>query len=90
MSDKLNSNLLAFVDKEQRKRFLQDYKEANFVLDVIQKAIEKKLELLETQEESPELFKDPGYVATYAHLMGQKKMAKNILTLFPNKKGQDQ
>lgn len=82
---KINSALLACVKEDDKKRFLQDYKEANFVLQVIEQAIEKKLGTLETKEESPELFKDPGYVSHYAYLMGQRKMVKDILNLFPNK-----
>lgn len=79
------SALLALVKETDKKRFKQDYAEANFVLDVIKSAIEKKIVSLETKEEDEKLFSDPGYVSKYAHFMGQRKMAKELLNLFPKK-----
>lgn len=77
--------LLALVKETDKKRFIQDYAEANFVLDIIKGAIEKKIELLQTKEEDEKLLSDPGYVSKYTHFMGQRKMAKELLNLFPKK-----
>ena len=79
------SGLLAEIKHEDRKRFIQDYLEANFVLDVMKEAIERQLNYLYDKEEKIEMFEKPGYVAEYAYLMGQRKMAKQILNLFPKK-----
>jgi len=79
------SALLAQVKPSDHTRFKQDYTEANFVLDVIKEAIEKKLELLSDREESESNFSEPGYVHKYTHLLGQRKMAKELLNLFPKK-----
>ena len=79
------SALLAKVRDEDIARFKQDYYEANFVLDIIKEAIEKKLEILSDKEEDISNFSDPGYVAKYTHMLGQKKMAKELLQLFPTK-----
>ena len=87
LKNKIPSALLAEVKAEDKARFIQDYNEANFCLEVIKTAIEKKWEVLLDQEEDPRLFQEPGYAAHYAHIMGQRKMAKTILNLFPNKKG---
>ena len=84
---KIPSSLLALVKPDDKERFIQDYSEANFVLEVIQQAIADKIGTLEDQEDDPKLFGEPGYVSHYAHIMGQRKMAKTILTLFPTKKG---
>ena len=77
--------LLAQVKKTDLKRFKQDYREANYVLDIIKGAIERKIEHLLTREEDEKLLNEPGYVAKYAHIMGQRKMAKELLNLFPRK-----
>ena len=79
------SALLAQVKPDDHVRFKQDYSEANFVLDVIREAIEKKITIIQTREDDEKLLSDPGYVSTYAHLMGQRKMAKELLNLFPKK-----
>ena len=77
--------LLARVKESDVLRFKQDYYEANFVLNIIKEAVEKKLELLSDKEEDISNFSDPGYVSKYTYLLGQKKMAKELLQLFPKK-----
>lgn len=79
------SALLSKVKKEDIDRFKQDYQEVNFVLDVIKEAIEEEYTKLLDQQESELLFQEPGYLEHYAHLMGQRKMAKRIINLFPKK-----
>ena len=79
------SALLAQVKESDVKRFKQDYYEANFALDVIRAAIEKKIEDLSTREESELLFSEPGYVEHYISIIGQRRMAKELLNLFPKK-----
>ena len=78
------SLLLSKVKTEDKTRFKQDYQEANFVLDVMKDAIEAKLEEILNKEESEIMFSEPGYTEHYAYLMGKRKMAKEILHLFPN------
>ena len=77
--------LLALVKESDTQRFKQDYHEANFVLDIIKGAIEKKIEQLSTKEESELLFNEPGYLEHYISIIGQRKMAKELLQLFPKK-----
>ena len=79
------SALLARVKEGDRKRFEQDYAEANYVLDIIKEAIEEKIDSLIRKEESDLLFSEPGYAAHYAFLMGQRKAARELLNLFPKK-----
>lgn len=79
------SLLLAQVKPEDHLRFKQDYSEANFVLDVIREAIEKKIFDLATKEESELLFNEPGYLEHFISIIGQRKMAKELLNLFPKK-----
>ena len=79
------SALLAQVKPTDQARFKQDYSEANFVLDIIREAIEKKITSLQTKEEDEKLLSDPGYVSRYTHIIGQRKMAKELLNLFPKK-----
>lgn len=81
----ISSHLLAHVKPEDKKRFLQDYQEANFVLDVIQKAVEKELQNTIEDEEDPKLFTEPGFAEHYAWLMGNRRMARTILKLFPKR-----
>ena len=85
MSSTIPSALLAQVKPEDVKRFKQDYKEANYALDIIRAAIEKKIYDLSTKEESELLFSEPGYVEHYISIIGQRKMAKELLNLFPKK-----
>ena len=81
------SSLIARVpDAAEKKRLIQDYQESSFILDVMKDAIEEELKFLLDKEEQETLFDEPGYIAHYAHLMGQRKMAKKILKLFPTKK----
>ena len=79
------SALIAQVKESDRKRFEQDYYEANFVLDIMRAAIEKKIASLETKEEDEKLFQEPGYVEHLVSIIGQRKMAKELLNLFPKK-----
>ena len=86
MSNKsIPSALLAQVKPADQARFKQDYQEANFALDVIRAAIEKKIYDLSTKEESELLFNEPGYVEHFISIIGQRKMAKELLNLFPKK-----
>ena len=75
--------LLTQVKSSDKARFKQDYQEANFVLDVMRDAIEAKLKEILDKEESELMFSEPGYTEHYAYLMGKRKMAKEILNLFP-------
>jgi len=84
-SKSIPSALLAQVKPDDHKRFKQDYHEANFALDVIRAAIEKKIYDLSTREESELLFQEPGYLEHYISIIGQRKMAKELLNLFPKK-----
>ena len=84
-SKAIPSALLALVKEMDLKRFKQDYAEANYVLDIIQEAIEKKIYALSTQEESELLFAEPGYYEHHISIIGQRKMAKELLQLFPKK-----
>ncbi|RLC00661.1 MAG: hypothetical protein DRH90_17975 [Deltaproteobacteria bacterium] len=77
--------LLALVKRSEIKRFTQDYYEANFALDIIREAIEEKLRKLSDKEENEANFKEPGYMEKYIHILGQRKMAKELLNLFPKK-----
>ena len=79
------SKLLAAVKPQDQTRFKQDYSEANFVLEVIKEAIIKEIILLQGKEESELIFKEPGYSEHYAHMMGQRQMARKLLNLFPKK-----
>lgn len=82
---KIPNRLLATVRKEDAIRFKQDYQEANFVLDIMREAIEAMHEELLKEEESPLMFSEPGYREKYTWIMGKRKMAKEILNLFPEK-----
>lgn len=84
-SKPIPSALLALVREEDQLRFKQDYYEANFALEIIKGAIEKKLEALATKEESELLFNEPGYIEHFISLIGQRKMARELLQLFPSK-----
>ena len=79
------SALLAQVKPTDVDRFKQDYSEANFVLDIIRAAIEKKVLDLSTKEESELLFNEPGYLEHFISIIGQRRMAKELLQLFPKK-----
>ena len=85
MKQSIPSSLLALVKEDDKERFLQDYREANFVLDVIKEAIDDKYEGLLRQEESPELLSTSESYVKYTYIMGQRHMAKMILNLFPTK-----
>ena len=84
---RIPSSLIARIpDANEKKRLIQDYKEGSFVLDVMRAAIEEEIKFLLDKEEQETLFQEPGFTAHYAHLMGQRKMAKKILKLFPKKR----
>ena len=83
---RIPNSLLSKVKPADKARFEADYAESNFVLDVIQAAIEEEIKSLSDKEDSEEIFNAPGWEAKYAHLMGQRKMAKKLLNLFPKKR----
>ena len=82
-SKPIPSALLAKVKTTDKKRFIQDYNEANFVLDIIKEAIEARIQGLEDKQEAELIFDKPGVYEYHISLIGQRKMAKKILNLFP-------
>lgn len=79
------SKLLARVKEQDKARFKADYQEANFVLDVLRLALEEEIKVLSDREDDDSIFEDPGFASKYAHIMGQRRMAKKLLNLFPKK-----
>lgn len=83
------SALLAMVPSSEKEFFKKGYAEYNYVLKIIQQAIEKDLSQLSVKEESESMFDKPNWSEYQAHLLGQRKAMRKILKLFnPNNKGE--